>query len=244
MDRKKIVERAFLDAARKLSADIPIEQPIAGEEPDFLWPNLDFGLEVTEIRQPPFGDGFEPAQIESFRAEVACLAEREYRRGGGREVDVTLAFVTGHRVKQNAANLGKAVAAYVASHPPEDAMTPTHSHSTNDIPLLEGQVTITISLSCPGRPALWRPLQSGITILLTRDMLAATLASKEGKLLSYRKRASKIWLLVVCGMFPGSFSIRVPDDAILGWRFAHSFDGVLLLSQQDGKIWEITTEDS
>jgi hypothetical protein len=239
MDRKKIVERAFLDAARKLSTDIPTGEPVAGEEPDFVWPDHDLGLDVTEIRQPRSHDGFEPAQIESFRTKVARAAEREYRGVSGHDVDVTLSFVTGPQEQRNAPHLGKEVASFVVSHRPENGKTRTHTHGRDGGFLPEGLRTITISPPHPGRSPLWQSMQPGNTILLTCDMLAEALASKESKVASYRKRASKVWLLVVCGMFPGSSSIMVPDEAAVGWRFAHSFDRVLLFSQQDQKIWEI-----
>lgn len=244
MDRKKIVERAFLDAARKLSTDIPTGEPIAGEAPDFVWPDHDLGIDVTEIRQPRSDGGFKPAQIESFRTKVVESAEREYRRVGGSDVDVVLSFATGPEPQWNATQVGKDVATFVASHPPEDGRSRPHTHTDDGSPLPGGLVTIIISPPCPGRAALWQSLQPGNTILLTREMLADALACKEPKLDSYRKRASYVWLLVVCGMFPGSASIVVPDEAIVGWRFAHSFDRVLLFSQQDQRIWEIATEDN
>lgn len=55
------------------------------------------------------------------------------------------------------------------------------------------------------------------------------------KLKDYRRHADRVWLLLVCDLWPDSANFEIPREACR-WCLTHAFDKVILVSRGDGEV--------
>ena len=212
------------------------------EAPDFfvVTPEGHIGFEVTQLFQQPSHSVFAPREIESFQEWVIRRAEEIYSVSGGPPVDVNAYFSVRPAAKQKKEQLAQAFSEFVRANYPKEGQVLNFREGkpTSVLPSGLGAVSI-------GRPLLsesrrWFAGSVGETKLLTYDLLAEAISSKNPLVAGYRTRASKVWLLIAIDIFPFSASFSVPD-AVDTWSFDYEFDQVLLLSRQESRVWAISS---
>src|ERR1700730_17406581 len=118
-NRKKEIERWFLDAARERSTLFPDGEIENSEEPDFeiQTPTGPLGIEVTELLRK--GEGpFPPVKEEKFHREVIELAKADYYRiPDAIPLRVLVSFWNREDGAQNKCDLAQELVEFVKSHP-------------------------------------------------------------------------------------------------------------------------------
>ncbi|GEM_PF-6926924 len=232
---KKKVERHYLGKARNISSLIPKGKITESESPDFLI-ETDFGtigVEVTQLFQPSPVDGFPRRQVEAFQDEVVHDAGEMYQQSGTRAVDVLVCF---DKKKQlDCRPMAKSLADFVTSRY-GDGEEDTENYFSPDVP--PGFFGIRVARPLDGATNRWQAGHSGQTLRLERPFLADEIERKNKLVSHYRKKASRVWLLLVVSLYPLSGSFSVPDK-IKTWTFSFDFDKVLLLSEEDNKVFEV-----
>jgi hypothetical protein len=70
-------------------------------------------------------------------------------------------------------------------------------------------------------------------LLITPEVLRATIARKNSLVSDYRGSVDRVWLLIAATFFPLASTYAVPSE-IQGWRFEFDFDKVLMMSDESG----------
>jgi hypothetical protein len=234
----KRIERAYLELARSVCDEFPSGDPHESESPDFLWRDGLLGIEVRRLFQPASPTGFPPPEIEGFRQKVVRQAEKFYQDAGGLPAVVIVNFSNRSDHQQSANDLARAIADFVRANRHGEKQVTYYDGGNLDIPVPSGLNGINIASPLPGPRRPWFASGVGQTILVTFTLLQQAIKEKDALIASYRTKASEVWLLIVCDLFPASMSFAVPDD-ISEWEFAFEFDKVLLLSCADMKVWSL-----
>src|ERR1700687_3679394 len=118
-NRKKNIERWFLDAARERSTLFPDGEIENAEEPDFKIHTATgpLGIEVTELLR--IGEGpFPPVEEEKFHREVIEIAKSDYyHTPGAVPVRVLVYFWNVEGGKHDKQVMARALVEFVKSHP-------------------------------------------------------------------------------------------------------------------------------
>lgn len=234
----KDLERAYLALARSIYPELPGEDPVDAESPDFVWPNRALGLEVRRLFQTDSPSGFPTSQVEGFQQKLIRQAEKLYRDAGYPPADVIVNFASHDRHRKSARNLARVIADFVRDHPQSDKQVTFYDWNDLNIPIPPGLTGINIASPLPGPSRLWSGGGVDQTILASRALLEQAIKEKDALAAVYRAKASQIWLLIICDLFPASMSFAAPDD-IGEWEFSFTFDKVLFLSRADMKVWPL-----
>jgi len=239
---KKQVEGAYLKLARAWYPAFPSGALVESEAPDFLVPTPEgqLGFEVTQLFQRPSNSAFAPRQIESFRECVIRRAEEIYSLSGNPPVDVNAYFSVRLAEKQRKEQLAQAFSDFVRANYPEDSKVLNFREGKPKSTLPSGLGAVSIARPLLGGSRRWFAGGVGETKLLTYDLLAEAISSKNPLAAEYRARASKVWLLIAVDIFPFSASFSVPAE-VDTWSFDYKFDQVLLLSRQESKVWALSS---
>ena len=239
---KKQVERAYLELARAWYAAFPSGTLVESEAPDFLVPTSEgqLGFEVTQLFQRPSNSAFAPRQVESFREWVIRRAEEIYSLSGNPPVDVNAYFSVRPAEKQRKEQLAQAFSEFVRANYPEDGKVLNFSEGKPTSTLPSGFGAVSIARPLVGGSRRWFAGGAGETKLVTYELLAEAISSKNPLVARYRARASKVWLLIAVDIFPFSASFSVPAE-VDAWSFDYEFEQVLLLSRQESKVWALSS---
>lgn len=230
--RRKLAEAFYFERAQALLTCWPHGSvDAAGEEPDIvvIGPNLQYGVEVTEMLR----DGVRA--IEETRRLICEKAQRLFLRSLNADcLDVKVIFRDHAQLNPRVQEaIATDLAAIVGSRIPS-IPTGVFSERLEEGTDFESDLFTSVWLhhhpNCPQsrwRPvgAWWVPLASPADIQAT---IQATIDRKERKVAAYRKRAEEVWLLIVLQGFSGSAAWSV-DDAVFGYQFRTTFNGVVLL---------------
>lgn len=238
MANKKI-ERRFLEDARRISLLIPAGEIRDSESPDFLIKTDSgiLGIEVTQLFQPKATDQFSRRHAESFHQKVIHRASELYQKASSGPVDILVYFLE-DRLKFDLDTMARSLTAFVQDNYRADQEIETHFYydKCNNFP--EGIFLIRIAPPLDGATNIWRTGESGKTLRLEYEFLAAEIQRKNVQVSRYRTKANYVWLLMVASLFPLSGSFSVPRE-VEKWNFSFDFDKVLLLSAEDTKVIEL-----
>lgn len=226
-EKKKAQERELLERARLVYQGFPGGELIAGEGadgkgPDFVFPTERLGVEVTQLFREPTGRTVAPRERESFQEDVVRRAQQVHAQRGEPAVHVTVYF--SDETINGLNSVAWSLADYVRTHAPHPLGA--------DLP--PGFQSVDVYPARGGEAGRWLGLGSSDAVLLTRDLVAARVVEKNGRLPMYRAKADTVWLLVAATLMPLSSSFIVPDD-VESWRFEAGFDKILLFSGDAGK---------
>jgi len=227
--RKKRVEWAYVEEARRASSVIPDGNLVAHERPDFLLYADDrtIGIEVTELcRQNPRAEG-------AMLARVADRARHRYNALAPNDpVQVSASFAP-RREEPRLSALVDGLVDFVWSHNAEDKC-----FNWNDHDLPEGYCYVAIH---PAQEHLahWRTFGVFDTTLAPRELVAAQIAEKQARLPDYRNAVPENWLLLVNDRFLGAGEVYVREDQARQWEFAFDFERVFLFLRDPGGTGEV-----
>jgi hypothetical protein len=233
---KKGIERYFLERARQLDPRIPAGEIVECESPDFLIATScgTLGIEVTQIFQPAASGGFNPRQVESFQDKVIRVAARLYEQSGARPVDV-LVYREGKGARHSHSRVAKSLVDFVRSRY-GDSENYTRIYQRPHTP--QGFLAIRVARPVDGATNTWQAGHAGRNLRLSQTLLSAEIERKNKLVPTYRQKADPIWLLLVASLFPLSASFSIPDE-IETWSFSFDFDKVLLLSEEDARVFKL-----
>jgi hypothetical protein len=236
MTRKKQTERYFLDAAREASAVFPDGDISERESPDFLFRSGQgaIGIEVTELFRPQGTADFPLQQAESFHERIMRKAEELYRQGSSPDVDVLVYFLN-DCARRELTETAASLVSFVATH---YQVGETHTFDGHADGFPAGFSVIRIAPPLPESTCPWRCLKSGGPLKLEQQTLAEAISEKEALLPRYRAAVGRIWLLVVIRAFPIT-TFWVPREICM-WKFTFGFEKVLLFTQWDSKVIELS----
>ena len=227
--KKKRVERAYVEEARRASLVIPYGDLVAHENPDFLLYADDrtIGLEVTELcRENPRAEG-------AMLARVADRAKERYNALAPNEpVEVSASFAP--RMQER--RLGVLVTGLVDFVRAHNRENKCFDWNEDDLP--EGYCYIAIH-SVQKHLAQWRTFAVFDTTLAPKELVAARIAEKLSRLREYRNAVHENWLLLVNDRFLGAGEVYVREDHARQWEFAFDFDKVLLFLRDPGGSGEV-----
>lgn len=237
MPDTKEIERRVIEWARQNSTLIPSGELQEFERPDWRIPSASIAIEVS-LLLPGKSDGalFSPPQLSKFQEQVVTIAEQTYRelRGPG-PVDVLVYFVNDWGQKRDPKAMGLALAQFVLSNYPSDALSVTLDETTPD-----GFAVIRIERIDGG----WGTGSLNSIQVLTYEQLRARIEGKNRHVPEYRARIPQgwqVWLLF--GTSPSVlWTVSTPHE-VTAWRFACGFDRVLLHSWEHGVLQLNTVKD-
>jgi len=232
--RRKEIERRFLEDARRASSIFPPGDIELFEEPDLkiTMGAESLGVEVTELVRPKGGNAFLPVEAENFHIEVVRLAEECHRTSGASPVDVVVHFLDDRRCPRDKQKMARGLAEFVKSRYLPGSGTVEFK---NRLELPAGFEVILISSPTQA----WESAEVAVASGLKCEQLASTIRRKNNLLPKYRAAMpnSQIWLLVASD-FSVPRSVPIPRS-ISEWKFSFDFDKVLLFSCVDQQVIEI-----
>jgi hypothetical protein len=96
-----------------------------------------------------------------------------------------------------------------------------------------GFSVVRIAESLANQIPQWRCFDSGETMAVTHEMLAAVIREKNKRVRAYHAKVDRVWLLLASSFWEFASNFYVPRD-VDTWRFDFDFDQVLLLSSESG----------
>ncbi len=228
MPETKELERRVIEWARKQSTLIPNGDLQECEKPDWLIPTATLGIEVSLLLPiKPGGALFSPPQLAKFQSQVVAEAEGTYREFEGPvPVDVLVCFNNDWKRKRDPKLLARELAECVRTNYPKDGKTVLLEETIPD-----GFSLVRIACFDGG----WHTSAISNIQSITHEQLSARITDKGKRVPEYRRRIPsgwQLWLLLATS--PSVlWSVSTPLEVKM-WRFAHSFDRVLLHSWEHG----------
>ncbi len=220
-EEKKVIETRALIAARKAGVPIPLGE-VPSEEPDFLFDEGKFGIEVSELMLPASSNyGIAPVAEANFNLQVAKMAQDLYYRStDATPVKVSLYFPSSRGEKRDKFAMAKTLAEFVRKNVPTDKQFV--SLSTRGTPEHFGSIVITLE------PEEWWSAEAGgVTLSDIPNILSSRIESKNRNVAKYRSNLApeaELWLLLYT-VTSVSRSMPIPRG-IEDWVFKSEFDRI------------------
>lgn len=229
-ERKRRREADFFNLARSSFPDVPcgdFEQP-APPTPDILVRTEGYvlGVEVTQLFQPGGGD------IEGLQRRILRAAEVQWRHELGEAVFVNATFAQGCPPKLLVAV--EQLLGLIRRHlPAPESWRELRAGSVEALDLPSWMQALAIFRTGLDLDRPWVGGSVWSTETVTREQLESVIRRKEQNIEDYRSCCDRVWLLVICDLWPMAASFSVPAEAST-WTFEHAFDRVLLVSRENG----------
>jgi hypothetical protein len=225
LNRKKRIEKLYVEEARSAYQAFPVGELIPHENPDFLLVagSKIYGIEVTELcREQPRTEAATLSRVPS-KAKVLYNSML-----GNRPVDISLAFsrsATGLHPNQLASSLAECVYSRRESR---------GTCAVKDLP--SGYCHIGIHEPRPeiDKTGHWHGVRAFDVEIATKQLIESRIASKRARLAKYAEEANVVWLLIVNDQFLGPQEVFVRPEDLAAWRFDSGFDRVLLYARDPG----------
>ncbi len=216
---KKLRERAAVETFKKLLPAFPDGQIVSGEEPDFTVGDL--GIEVIEYFRPDNVAGSPLQEQEALRHRITTAATNGCKLANA-NVFVTAFFNRSERIRKKDV---ETVATAIVSVAVAFAASAGVQQTINNVGQLPACIDTLVLAGPVGEPfatstdAVW-------VSEITSDELRTMVIGKEERLSAYRRRCSKVWLLIVVNGFRLSSIAQLPRRLPF---VASGFDGVYVL---------------
>jgi hypothetical protein len=224
---KKVRELFHLRRLGELLPVLPAGQCQETEEPDFVFasPSERIGIEVIE-----YHDQSETAR-EKAQLDILCRAEGLHKAAKRPPLWVNVAWnPSANFTKAMRSTLPTQLAELVHANTPfSGSCIKLRSPDRTKSNILAAIGDIEINRYATEPNDLWCSLSCPVPRQLNRSALQRLLDKKSVLVPKYRKQASTIWLLVVCGRALKSTQGNIPNSIALH-RFEAAFDRAFLLS--------------
>jgi hypothetical protein len=233
LDRKKRIEKLYVEEARGVSSLFPKGELIPHENPDFLLSQGSeyLGIEITELcRERPRLEAATLARIpEKAKASYSALA-------GAEPVDVSLAF-SRRATELKPDQLTRSLVEFIYERRQSRGIC-----AAADLP--DGYCHIGIHNPFPQIESSghWHGVRAFDVDRASKQLIESRIASKSARLATYREAAMVVWLLIVNDQFLGPGEVYAHPDDLNEWRFAFEFEKVLLFAREaggGGKVFEL-----
>lgn len=233
IDRKKRIEKLYVEEARSASLIFPGGDFIPHENPDFLLPTGSeiYGIEVTELcRERP---RTEAATLSRIPKKAKVL----YNGITGTEpIDISLAF-SRHATDLDPNQLTHSLVEFVYARRERRGIC-----ASKDLP--DGYCHIGIHEPHPqiDRTGRWHGVRAFDVEMASKQLIESRIANKSARLAKYREAATVVWLLIVNDHFLGPGEVYARPDDLAEWKFSFEFEKVLLFAREPGgggKVFEL-----
>jgi hypothetical protein len=230
MDRKKRIEKLYVEEARSASFIFPNGDLISRENPDFLVSTGSgiHGIEVTELCRE------QPRTQAATLSTVPRKAKRLYHDlPDSQPIDISIAF-SRNAINLDSNQLAHSLADFVYARRESRGIC-----ASGDLP--HGYCHIGIHEPHPqiDKTGRWQGVRAFDVEIASKQLIESRIASKSARLAKYRDAASVVWLLIVNDQFLGPGEVYVRPDDLAQWRFSFDFDKVLLFSREPGGGGEV-----
>ena len=224
LDRKKRIEKDYLEEARRACSIFPKGELVPSERPDFLL-HADsgiIGIEVTELCRE------EPRAQAGRLAKVVENAKKRYSRlPTAKPVDVVVGFSI-EAEKARSKVLIDTLVRFVQTH---------GKSKVSRFPEGYCYIGVHSPLEPTGR---WRDVRAFDTTVAPEQLLNSRIVEKNGRVADYRRlAASAVWLLIVNDQWLGPGEVYARPEDIVRWKFDFDFEKVLLFSREPGGHGEV-----
>jgi len=208
-----------------------------GESPDFIVKDGDvlIGIEHTQLTTPRMFGGASARQVREIRDEILRGSQKRYVSAGGVPIDISVDF----RPAQSIARPQRLdVARFLAEYLQEKASVSTFGSYITLAPRHPAIHSIGVTRVATWEHSLWHEHGGGWVSSPSVEDLQHTIASKERALPAYRKRATSVWLLIVCDLVAEDEFIAAPpmDHAL---SVTSEFDRIFCLDWMGRRCPEI-----
>jgi len=224
VDRKKRIEKHYLEEARLTCSIFPKGEFVPHERPDFLLhtDSRTIGIEVTELcREAPRTEAGKLARI------VRNAKQRYNDLPSAEPVDVVVVF-SREAEKAKRTGLINALVEFV------------HTYGKNEVSRFpEGYTHIGVHAPLEDPTGRWQEIRTSDTIVALKHLLESRIAEKNEHVPDYRLAASAVWLLIINDQFLGPGEVYVRPKDLARWKFDLDFEKVLLFSREPGGGGEV-----
>ena len=229
-DRKKRIEKYYLEEARRASSIFPGGELVSHENPDFLMrlDNGTLGVEVTELcREEPRA---EAARLAKIPEEAKAL----YNRFADSEpVDVSLAF-SRYATDLTFKELTNSLVKFVHAHHKSKGTSPSRDWPRGYCHI--GMHAPFEQIDPTGR---WHSIRAFHTVIAPKELVESRIAEKNARLVNYRRAATEVWLLIINDQFLGPGEVCTRPDRLAEWKFSFDFEKVLMFAREPGGGGEV-----
>lgn len=229
LDRKKRIEKHYLEEARHACSIFPKGKLVPSERPDFLL-HADsgiIGIEVTELCRE------EPRAQAGKLAKIVENAKKRYSRLPTAEpVDVHVCFSIEAEKAKSEVLINKLVE-FVQTHGKSKVSRFPEGYSHIGVYSPLEQITPI------GR---WSWARAFDTTVASEQLLESRIVEKNRRVADYRFAASAVWLLIVNDQFLGPGEVYARPEDLVRWKFDFDFEKVLLFSREPdghGEVFEL-----
>jgi hypothetical protein len=229
MSRKKDLEIAYIEEARRASTIFPSGNLVPHEIPDALLHSdgETIGIEETGLCE-------EDPRAEAGRlSKIPDKAKAAYgRMADAPNINVSAVF------SRDAANLGvnelvTSLAQFVHLN--------RHRRGSDfddiaELPKGYSRVGVHEPNTQDGH---WYALRAYGVGFNVKDLIESRIAEKNQRVPDYRLAAPKVWLLITNDQFPGPGQVFVSPEQLAEWKFDFVFDKVLLFLRQAGGTGDV-----
>ena len=228
MSRKKDLEIAYIEEARRVSTIFPSGNLVPHEIPDALLhaAGETIGIEETGLCE------------EDPRAEAGRLSKipDKAKSAYGRMADAPNVNVSAV-LSRDAANLG--VNELVTSLTQFVHLNRHRRGSFDDIAELPKGYS-RVGVHEPNtQDGHWYALRAFGVGFNVKDLIESRIAEKNLRVPDYRLAAPTVWLLITNDQFLGPGQVHVSPEQLVEWKFDFDFDKVLLFLRQPGGTGEV-----
>ena len=232
--RKKEMERFFLNRFKELFPEFPLNQLKDSEEPDFIViiENEILGIEITELYRTPINNEPILQEQESLRNQLANKSCEFYEQIESHPIIVTLHFnSTKFLKKKNLENIAKNILDLVLQNEPDIGKNIILKSLNYPKSFPQELNAISIFKYKLIKENFWTVANSGWGHKLTIDEIQNRIDIKNKKIKNYKTKnnCSKLWLLIVSSGYNISTTMDFPDD-IKQNLFKSNFDRLFILN--------------
>jgi hypothetical protein len=235
-ERKKIVERWMLTAARRAGVPIPRGE-IPFETPDFRFGDEanGLGIEVSEVLRPANSDGeITPVEEESFHEKVIRIAQAEYyRQPDAKPARLVVYFARSAGKRRNKYDMARSLAEFVRIN--LHRANPVISFAGIELPDGFGSMSIASESG-----DWWSGECGGVNLTEIPKLLASRINAKSSRVSKYRANLPKgasVWLLLYSSVGVAR-GVPIPHG-LADFRARSNFDRIFWFDALRNEVAEI-----
>ena len=240
MDEKSKVEFHFLDRFKSLYKGFPAGKVLKSESPDFII-NTDkkkIGIEITRIYNlKEQGERFSPQERFSIEEKIIEKVRIDFLQRTKIPLHVVFHFADRFNLSRKDVELiSKRIGCTIEKSVTEYDLN-FHFNLTinNDLPDFVHYININYFPTVTD--SSWYSAKSKFLPNLTKDQIKEAVYGKEQKIIDYKRKVDKVFLLIIEGLVPESWFDKVEE--IPKTELGNSFEKIFIMRNLENQLIEI-----
>jgi hypothetical protein len=230
-------EMFYLAKLREAIPELPADDPIKQEPPDFVFERngSPLGIELTVFHLPAEAGAQPHQEVHSLKRQVVAMAQEIHADAGGSALYVSAYFSPNRRLsKTDVAPLAKRLAQAILDHPvPASISEPEVELGHAQLPA--GFAHVDVHGSVDGIDRHWQSDHGGWVAPITAAHIQSEINRKRKMVDAARRVCKELWLVIVNDMFSGAAAAQLESEAG-DHQYDGSFDTVLWLEPHIPKV--------